>query len=248
MSRNTEGRAFRTDHDGTVPAAIVVFGDDPPYASINDRHVGPVSRRLSQVVLKRTLDILVSLAALVFLAPLMVGLAAAVWITDPGPVFYGQMRIGRSGRMFKCLKFRTMVVDADQRLDALLRTDPVAAAEWRRDHKLRNDPRITKLGRFLRKTSLDELPQLLNILRCDMSLVGPRPIVRAEVEKYGDAFSHYTSVRPGLTGLWQVSGRNDASYEERVRLDSHYAKSWSVAGDLKIVLMTFPALLGKGAY
>lgn len=245
MLRSDERHTVRAG-EGRPHLAFVAISDTGPLKNVN---ADPgVRRRPVQAVLKRLLDIAISLLALIFLAPLMIMLAAAVWFGDRGPIFYGQTRIGRSGRTFRCLKFRTMVVDADERLAQLLRSDPMAAAEWRRDRKLRRDPRITSIGRFLRKTSLDELPQLLNILRGEMSLVGPRPIVSAEVEKYGDAFAYYTAVRPGLTGLWQVSGRNDASYDERVRLDTHYAQCWSVAGDLKIVLLTFPALLGKGAY
>jgi Undecaprenyl-phosphate galactose phosphotransferase WbaP len=201
-----------------------------------------------QMAVKRLIDVMMAAAGLFFLAPLMIFIALAIWVNDRGPIVFRQTRIGRGGQEFYCLKFRTMVVDADERLAHLLQTDPHAAAEWERDRKLRNDPRITAMGRFLRKTSLDELPQLINILRGDMSLVGPRPIVRAEVIKYGDAFTEYQRVRPGLTGLWQVSGRNDASYDERVRMDSEYVRTWSVAGDIRIVLLTFPALLGKGAY
>ena len=151
--------------------------------------------------------------------------------------------------LFKCLKFRSMLVDADRRLQELLAQDPVARAEWERDHKLRDDPRITALGSFLRRSSVDEIPQLFNVLRGEMSLVGPRPIVAAEVPRYRRYINHYCSVTPGITGLWQVSGRNDVSYRRRVALDVTYARSKSLLFDLKILAATVPAvLLRKGSY
>ncbi|WP_338041005.1 sugar transferase [Maricaulis parjimensis] len=197
---------------------------------------------------KRVLDILMSAGALVFLAPLLITVALCIRITDPGPVLFSQERIGLRGRRFRCYKFRSMVVDSQARLRAHLAANPDAAAEWERDHKLRNDPRITPIGRFLRKTSLDELPQLVNILRGDMSVVGPRPIVEAEIVKYGPSFAAYSAVRPGLTGAWQVGGRSDTSYDERVELDVDYVERWSLGRDIKIVLLTVPAvLLNRGA-
>ncbi len=197
----------------------------------------------------RLMDMVLASLALVFLAPLMTLVGLAVWMQDGGPVFYAQSRIGRDGMLFKCLKFRSMLVDADQRLQQLLAQDTAAKAEWERDHKLRDDPRITALGSFLRRSSVDEIPQLFNVLRGEMSLVGPRPIVAAEVPRYRRYISHYCSVTPGITGLWQISGRNDVSYRRRVALDVTYARSKSLWLDLKILAATVPAvLLRKGSY
>lgn len=199
-------------------------------------------------ILKRAMDIVLSAGALVFISPLLLCIAVLIKIKDPGPVFFAQNRIGRDGREFRCLKFRTMVVDAQERLDALLASDPEAAREWRMSQKLSSDPRITPLGDFLRRSSLDELPQLFNILKGEMSIVGPRPIVRNEAARYGDKYGFYLSARPGLTGLWQISGRSDTSYDERVDLDMTYVRDWSVANDIKIMAMTVPAVLfSKGA-
>jgi lipopolysaccharide/colanic/teichoic acid biosynthesis glycosyltransferase len=193
----------------------------------------------------------VSLAAvaLLFFLPLMILVALAIWCQDRGPVFFAHRRVGRDGRKFPCLKFRSMAIDAEERLHDVLNADPVARAEWERDHKLRDDPRVTGLGLFLRKSSLDELPQLINVIRGEMDLVGPRPIVDGEIPKYGARFKHYCAVNPGITGLWQVSGRNDASYRSRVAMDCVYAKQKSVTLDLWILAATVPAvLLRKGSY
>lgn len=191
----------------------------------------------------------IALLALLFFLPLMVVVALAIWCQDRGPIIFAHWRIGKDGRKFPCLKFRSMAVDAQERLKELLANDPDAREEWERDHKLRNDPRVTKLGAFLRKSSLDELPQLFNVVRGDMDLVGPRPIVDAEVSKYGSRFKHYCAVKPGITGLWQVSGRNDTSYRSRVAMDCIYARSKSVGLDLKVMAATVPAvLLRKGSY
>lgn len=206
-------------------------------------------QRNAKSVLKRAFDLLVALSALVFLAPMLVVIAALIRFTDGGPALFKQTRIGHNGKEFTCLKFRSMVTDSSEVLAQLLATDSRAAAEWARDQKLRNDPRITTIGQFIRKTSLDELPQLLNILRGEMSIVGPRPIVANEVEKYGNDFRYYAAVKPGVTGLWQINGRNDTSYDERVEFDVVYAREWSIWLDLKIFFLTIPAvLLSKGAY
>jgi lipopolysaccharide/colanic/teichoic acid biosynthesis glycosyltransferase len=179
----------------------------------------------------------------------MILVALAIWCQDRGPVFFAHRRIGRHGRRFSCLKFRSMAIDAPERLRDVLAADSEARAEWERDHKLRNDPRVTQLGVFLRKTSLDELPQLINVVRGEMDLVGPRPIVDGEIVKYGSRFKHYCSVNPGITGLWQVSGRSDTSYRSRVAMDCLYARSKSLPLDLWILLATVPAvLLRKGSY
>jgi undecaprenyl-phosphate galactose phosphotransferase len=168
--------------------------------------------------------------------------------SDGGPVLFAHERLGVGGRRFKCLKFRTMVADSSQVLADVLENDPVAAAEWSATQKLRNDPRITPIGRFLRNTSLDEVPQLFNILMGDMSLVGPRPIVEAEVPRYERDISFYYAARPGVTGLWQVSGRSNTTYDQRVRLDVWYVKNWSLWHDVAILMKTVPAiLLRRGA-
>jgi lipopolysaccharide/colanic/teichoic acid biosynthesis glycosyltransferase len=199
--------------------------------------------------LTSAMNIAVALLALVFLLPIMVLVGCAVFAQDGGPVLFAHRRIGRGGRHFHCLKFRSMAVDAEARLQQLLAADPAARAEWAKDHKLREDPRVTRLGAFLRKTSLDELPQLINVLRGEMSLVGPRPIVDGEVAKYGRRFREYCAVKPGITGLWQVSGRNDTSYRTRVAMDCVYARRRNVGLDAYIIAATVPAVLARrGSY
>jgi exopolysaccharide production protein ExoY len=198
---------------------------------------------------KRALDLAIALPLLVFVSPLLLALAVAVRLQDGGPALFRQERVGLGGRDFVCLKFRTMVVDAPARLRLLLEQDPAAAKEWRERRKLSNDPRVSRLGRFLRRSSLDELPQLFNIIRGEMSVVGPRPISREELPRYGDLVAVYMSAPPGVTGLWQVSGRNDLPYEARVVLDAAYVKNCSLRLDLWILLRTIPAVLfSKGAY
>lgn len=198
--------------------------------------------------LSRPLDILLAVVLIAFLAPVLLIVAAAIWICDPGPVVFAHRRVGRDGRSFECLKFRSMCTNAEARLAALLRDDPALRAMWERDHKLPRDPRVTRIGAFLRVTSLDELPQLFNVLRGDMSLVGPRPIVTAEIPKYGRYIRHYCSVRPGLTGLWQVSGRSSTTYRRRVAADVRYARSRSLGLDMRILFATVPAVItGKGS-
>lgn len=197
----------------------------------------------------RALDLVISITALVCLLPLLLLIALAVYVCDPGPVIFAQKRLGRGGRHFRCLKFRSMAVDAEQRLTALLARDEAAREEWERDHKLKNDPRIVGIGRFMRKSSFDELPQLFNVLKGDMSLVGPRPIVDAEITRYGRYFADYCRVRPGVTGLWQISGRSSVSYRRRVALDVVYCRSAGLALYLKILFAT-PAsvMLFRGAH
>jgi len=209
--------------------------------------VRPPQNHVNETIL-RLLDIVIGIIAVIVFAPLLIGLAIAIYVTSPGPLIFAQPRIGRNGREFRCLKFRTMVVDATDRLEQLLASDPAARAEWARDHKLRNDPRITPLGRFLRKSSLDELPQFFNLINGTMSVVGPRPIVNAEVVRYGRRFQDYCRVRPGITGLWQVSGRSDTTYRRRVALDVAYSRHRSLGLNIKIMLMTVPAVLAaKGS-
>lgn len=198
---------------------------------------------------KRFADILVCLAGAPFILPLCLLLALLICLDGGGSPFYAQERLGLGGRKFRLFKFRTMVVDADAALRDYLRENPDLAREWRRDWKLKKDPRVTRLGNWLRKSGLDELPQIFNVLKGEMSLVGPRPIVAAEKEKYGRSFSLYCQARPGISGLWQVSGRNDTTYARRVACDRYYVKNWRPSLDLWILLKTFPAALsGRGAY
>ncbi len=197
---------------------------------------------------KRTVDISAASILLILLFPVLLVIALIV-MSDRGNAIYGHPRIGRGGRTFKCLKFRSMVKNSDEVLARLLATDPQARAEWDRDFKLKNDIRITPVGRILRKTSLDELPQLWNVLRGDMSLVGPRPVVQKELVRYGDDVGYYLALKPGMTGLWQVSGRNDVDYPTRVSLDVKYATNRSLAFDMSILLRTVKVVFEKdGAY
>lgn len=192
---------------------------------------------------KRVVDVVVAVLVAILISPVLLLLALAVKLSMGGPVIYRHRRIGFGGRYFDCLKFRTMVTNGDEVLRRYLAANPAAAEEWRRSRKLANDPRITRLGWFLRKTSLDELPQLLNIVRGDMSCVGPRPIVTEELERYGIHAYEYLRARPGVTGSWQVSGRSNVSYGDRVRLDTEYVRRWSLGADLIILVRTVPAVL-----
>mgnify|MGYP003116346009 CR=1 FL=1 len=197
---------------------------------------------------KRALDIAVASLALLLTAPLIITMAVLIRLQDGAPALFKQQRQGLNGEPFNCFKLRSMVPDARERLEYLLSTDPEALREWQETQKLTNDPRITSIGHFIRKTSIDELPQLINIIRGDMSLVGPRPIVENEIIKYGEYFKQYCAVRPGLTGLWQVRGRSDTSYDERVAMDVEYASNWSLLSDVKILFLTIPAvILSRGA-
>jgi exopolysaccharide production protein ExoY len=197
---------------------------------------------------KRALDVALAAVALVLLSPLMLGVALLVKLTSQGPVLFGHDRIGFAGRRFRCWKFRTMVVDGERVLEEHFAKFPDERAVWLAERKLRNDPRVTPLGEVLRKLSIDELPQLYNILLGQMSVVGPRPVVVDELENYRNSAGHYLRTRPGLTGLWQVSGRNDTSYRKRVLLDRLYVRRWSMLLDLWIILRTVPAVLySRGA-
>jgi exopolysaccharide production protein ExoY len=214
----------------------------------NARHTGsPVRHPVDSVggLGKRMLDMGLAMIALIGLLPLMAGVALLVKLTSKGPVLFGHERVGFAGRRFRCWKFRTMVVNGDRVLDEHFRKWPGERAIWLAERKLRFDPRVTPLGAVLRKLSIDELPQLYNILMGQMSIVGPRPVVADELEKYRDSADHYLSARPGLTGLWQVSGRNDASYRKRVLLDRLYVRRWSMLMDLWIILRTIPAVLSS---
>jgi len=178
-------------------------------------------------------------------APLMLCIAWRIWREDGAPVLFAHWRVGQRGHLFRCLKFRSMVRSADLVLAELLAHDANARDEWVRDHKLRDDPRVMRVGRFLRRTSLDELPQLLNVLRGEMNLVGPRPVVVQEVPRYGEHKQHYLSVKPGMTGLWQVSGRNNLTYAQRVALDARYVETRSLRRDLSILLRTVSVLVTR---
>lgn len=202
----------------------------------------------TEQVAKRLFDVVVASCALVFTAPLILVVALLIRLQDGAPAVFAQTRQGKDGKTFACFKLRSMVPDAAERLQVLLATDPDARREWAETQKLTHDPRITPLGQFLRKSSIDELPQLINVIRGDMSLVGPRPIVETEIAKYGEYYKHYCAVRPGLTGLWQVRGRSDTSYETRVAMDVEYARTRSFLTDVKILFLTVPAVLNsKGA-
>lgn len=201
--------------------------------------------------MKRIFDISVSILALLLTLPLFFLLAIAIYVSSPGPIFFAQQRLGKGGRLFFCYKFRTMYPDAADQLHQLLAMRPDLKREWEQCFKLKQDPRITRIGSFLRKTSLDELPQLWNVLKGDLSLVGPRPVVPEEAEKFfKEKISKILSVRPGLTGLWQVSGRSDLhSYQTRISLDEFYVDHQSFWLDLQLIYKTIPAVLfAKGAY
>ncbi|MFK7739348.1 MAG: exopolysaccharide biosynthesis polyprenyl glycosylphosphotransferase [Planctomycetota bacterium] len=216
-----------------------------PLLGYDGRHVRNEAMHGPSCLVKRTSDLVGAMLLLVLLAPVFLFLIVLVALTSRGPIFYGQRRIGHRGKKIRVWKFRTMVIDADERLAALLQSDPEARVEWDERHKLRHDPRITVIGNWLRRTSLDELPQIWNVFTGSMSFVGPRPIVDGEVERYGPWFLYYTAMRPGITGLWQVSGRDDTVYAERVRLDAVYAVSWSPWLDLAICLRTILTLVRR---
>lgn len=202
-----------------------------------------LSQPLARAI-KLALDAVGAAIILLAISPVLLAVALVVKL-DGGPVFFAHPRIGAGGRRFNCLKFRSMRVDSAEVLDHLLSTNPAAAVEWAATQKLRNDPRVTNIGAWLRKTSLDELPQLLNVLRLEMSLVGPRPIVDAELAHYGENIAYYYETRPGLTGLWQVSGRSDTTYQQRVQLDTWYVKNWTLWHDIAILAKTVPAVLDR---
>ena len=238
-------------------SAAVVFAPDPMVMgaarlpTVAERPVEAASRdgadgrgRPVGGLAKRVLDLVVASLAIIAIAPLMVVIALLIRLADPGgPIIFAHRRVGFRGRHFYCLKFRTMRGDADRILAEYLAANPEAEAEWQRDQKLRFDPRVSVLGRMLRKSSLDELPQLLNVLRGEMSCVGPRPIVLDELPRYDKSVEDYLKVRPGITGLWQVSGRNQLDYPERVRLDSYYVTHWSLGSDALILVKTAFAVI-----
>lgn len=203
----------------------------------------------SSLALKRFIDILVCICVAPAVIPITAAIALAIKITDSGPIFYGHKRVGKNHADLKCWKFRSMCIDADKKLAEILASDPVRAAEWEKDRKFTDDPRVTKIGKFLRKTSLDEIPQLWNILTGEMSLIGPRPVTEPELKKYGNYADYILSVKPGLSGMWQISGRSDTGYEERISLDTYYIQNWSIWLDIWILIKTIGVVIrGKGAY
>ena len=221
----------------------VLFVDHTPVLKVRDLLIIGVGARV-----KRFMDVLLAGLGVVILSPLLLVLVVLVKLTSRGPVLFGHRRLGEGGRPIRVFKFRSMVVNAEARLQEMLATDPALRAEYEATYKLREDPRVTPLGRWLRRTSMDELPQLFNVLHGDLSLVGPRPIVADEIAKYGPASAAILRVSPGVTGLWQVSGRSDLDYAERVRLDMDYITHWSIWLDLRILAATIPAVLRrKGA-
>jgi len=192
---------------------------------------------------KRLFDVVIASLALLFLAPLLIVVGVLIRLQDGQKALYSQPRYGFKGETFQCFKLRSMVPNADAKLQAVIDSNPQARLEWELTRKLSNDPRITPLGKFIRATSIDELPQLLNIIRGDMSIVGPRPIPLYERSKYGEGFEQYCRVRPGLTGIWQTSGRSNVSYTERVEMDKTYVQTQTFLGDIWIIIKTVPAVL-----
>lgn len=200
-------------------------------------------------IIKRIFDIFVCLILSIVIIPILIIIAVAIKFDSKGPIIFSHNRVGYRGKDFKCYKFRTMVANSQQVLEKMLETNPELREQWQEDFKLKDDPRITRIGKILRKSSLDELPQIFNVLKCDMSLVGPRPIVRGEIHKFGAHIKEYLMVRPGMTGLWVNSGRNDVDYDERVQMETWYVRNWSLWMDISLLFRTIPVVLGrKGAY
>lgn len=240
--------ALESTTPATAPRASEPWYREQPHRRAVAEPTARAARATAYFAAKRALDIAGTLVLAAVFAPLMLVIALLLR-KEGGPVIYRHRRIGRAGRPFQCLKFRTMVPDADRVLRDLLAQDSKLQGEWLRNHKLRCDPRVTALGRFLRRTSLDELPQLWNVLRGEMSLVGPRPVVQQELLRYGRSIQVYLSSRPGITGLWQVQGRNDTHYRRRVAMDTYYVKRQSLLLDLYILVRTMRVVLGgRGAY
>lgn len=207
-----------------------------------------LSKRRNKI-LKYIFDMTLTIVGTICISPILLIIALWIYIDSPGPVIFKHMRVGKDGKEFPCYKFRSMCVDAKAKLEELLKNDPVARAEWEKDFKLKHDPRITKSGAFLRKTSLDELPQIFNVLKGEMSLVGPRPIIREEMKRYKNHINDYLMVKPGIAGMWQCSGRSDIEYDERVNMDSWYVRNWSIWLDIMILWKTLQAVFAKkGAY
>jgi Undecaprenyl-phosphate galactose phosphotransferase WbaP len=241
------------DSDGaTIGGQVYSLHGSAPSSSADlpAHHARQGPQRLFRYrVVKRVLDVTLVLLASPLLLLITLAIAVAIRIGSPGPIFFSHRRIRRHGNFFSMAKFRTMCLNSAEVLETYLAANPQARVEWQQFHKLRHDPRVTAVGRFLRRTSLDELPQLWNVLLGSMSLVGPRPIVAAEVEKYGDYFADYCMVKPGLTGLWQISGRSEVGYKERVEFDRKYVQTWSLTGDMIILFKTLRCVIQQdGAY
>lgn len=228
-----------------------------PNQALQPHNIGSVAslevrnnlRSVQARTLKRTIDLLGSGLGVLLLLPILMLIALAIKLDTPGPSVYRARRLGRNGESFDCFKFRSMHRDAEAKLKSVLDSDPKLKAEFEATHKLKNDPRVTRVGNFLRKTSLDELPQLVNVLLGTMSLVGPRPIVQGEIAKYGEIYAVYKQVRPGMTGYWQANGRSDTSYDERVGMDNFYVTNWTPWLDMVVLIQTFKVVfMGKGAY
>lgn len=230
------------------------FSNQLPGGQVVSRIVFPDGRKVGGTIwrgraLKRATDVAAALSFLLLFSPLLISVILLLLFVQGRPLFIAHKRVGRDGRIFPCLKFRTMRTDADAVLDAHLESNPAAKLEWSASRKLKQDPRVTSLGHVLRTSSLDELPQLINVLKGDMSLVGPRPIVTDEMAFYGSRIQHYLTVRPGLTGAWQVSGRSDVSYASRVQIDVDYVTNWTLSNDILILLKTIPAVArSRGSY
>jgi len=236
-----------TDSTGTLPSNA---GIEAGWTSSGSQTLSKGYREFSGVYsyCKRVVDVVGAVVLAVVFSPILIAVPLSLR-KDGGDVLFRHTRIGKTGKPFKVYKFRTMVPNADRVLKELISNSPEMREEWLRDHKLKNDPRITTVGRFLRRTSLDELPQLWNVLKGEMSLVGPRPIIHEELSKYGRASRYYLAVKPGLTGLWQVSGRNDCDYRRRVAMDRHYAVTASLSTDLVVLVKTVDVVLRRrGAY
>jgi len=262
MATSIQGTGAVTQ-DGTIEAdqrpggtAELGMAGDPPLLFVNQNHEPlveyPAEALAPPFVLPagtvhRAFDVALATACLMLLWPLMLATALFVWLSGPGPIIFRHVRVGRDGMPFVCFKFRTMNKQAEKLLTELLGTCGTLRHEWQSNQKIRRDPRVTRVGQLLRRYSIDELPQLFNVLLGDMSMVGPRPIVEAEIDRYGVNFADYCRVKPGITGLWQISGRNCLSYERRVELDSLYARNRSLRGDVAIVIRTVPVVLrGSG--
>jgi Undecaprenyl-phosphate galactose phosphotransferase WbaP len=226
------------------------FGESRRWTRVHqDRSISLPADLFRYRVVKRLVDLVLSALMMPILLPILLLLAVLVRFTSPGPVFFSHRRICQNGAFFSMWKFRTMCVNSSEVLENYLAQHPEARAEWNLSHKLQNDPRVTRVGRVMRRLSLDELPQIWNVITGRMSLVGPRPIVAAEVEKYKECFHCYTCVKPGVTGLWQVSGRSTLSYDARVQLDCEYVAHWSLPRDLKILALTVKSVVNQeGAY
>jgi lipopolysaccharide/colanic/teichoic acid biosynthesis glycosyltransferase len=234
-----------------IPSITRLFRRQRPSRELLQRRRAQASALTPSRLAKRLFDIAFSGTVLTLGAPVYLLLALCVYTASPGPVFFSHQRVGRNGRSFGCMKFRTMVPDADKKLKDLLDRSPEMRAEFEATYKLKNDPRVTWIGKILRVTSLDELPQFINVLKGDMSVVGPRPLVRDELERYGNHIDRVLSVKPGVTGLWQVSGRNDISYEARVKLDVSYVTRRNFWMDLSLICKTVGVMIlpkNNGAY